>query len=537
MITLQRPDSKVSALMGENKGIHNGDVVRPSIFAIPFVLGKRKVVLNTLTRECIETECFSWFENPCEHIYDESETEMKNLVAADFLVAREYDEIKKYIGMLAFLRRMETPKPGYVGYTILPTTACNARCVYCYELGMKYETMNDEVVEQTIRYIRATKRENSTISLHWFGGEPLLGEKIIDRICGALREEDIQYTSNMISNGSLMTEELAEKARQDWHMNSVQITLDGREEVYCERKKYHAFEGSPYRAVLNGIHALLDQKIIVSVRLNADEQNLDELIALVDELESEFEKESLVNVYCHSIFAEEDYSDRDNDELYSGMEILNERIAKFNNNRRANSDKEEENFHKVNDAAEISWENDEDRCFEDEEMKTEYYDRRGYLRRYYCMVDNPAAGPVILPSGKLNLCEHIDTFPIVGTIFDERTIDLESYFETNRAEIKKCSHCGLLPVCTDFISCPTIARDCYKENLAIEKYSLRPLENEDRLPPVAVKIDGKIIRVTEPNEEFIRTYRKLMVPTYVKSEETLACYDAVQLLQRVNRAQ
>ncbi|MBR2673999.1 MAG: radical SAM protein [Mogibacterium sp.] len=540
MITLQRPDPKVSAMLGKNKGINEGDVIRPSIFAIPLALGKRKVVLNTFTCHCIETENYSWFEEPGKLVYDEGDAEMKELIANDYLVRDDFDEIKKYTGLLPILRRMEKPKPGYMGYTILPTTCCNARCAYCYEEGLEYETMSDEVLKQTIRYIHATRREGSTVHLHWFGGEPLLGEKHIDRISEAMRDAGVEYTSNIVSNGSLMTEEMAAKAKKEWHLNSIQITLDGREEVYCERKRYKNFEGSPCRAVLRGIHALLDQNIRVSIRLNVDEENLDELMLLADELEHEFEKESLISIYCHGIFAEEgDDPNRDNDRLYSGMEKLSDRLEEFNRNRRENYKTPDEVSQEPIDDSNIQWETPEDRCPEDEETKEEkerkegarrYYNRQGFLRRHYCMVDEPTAGPVILPNGKFNLCEHIGELPVVGTVFDETPINREKFIERNRSEMEKCRTCGLFPVCTDFTGCPTIPRDCYKETLAKEKGKLRALENEDRLPPVNIKKDDRIIRVTEPTKEFIKANRDIIVPSYHKANETMDCDAAKALL-------
>ena len=499
MITLQRPDPKVNALMGENKGVHDGDLICPSIFAIPFRLGKRNVVLNTSTGQCIETEYFSLFESPKNITYDGSDSEMEDLVASDYLVSCDLDETKKYLSILSVLRRMENQKPGYIGYTILPTTACNARCAYCFEAGLKYESMSDEIVEQTIRYIKATKKEDSAVSFQWFGGEPLMGEKIIDRICRAMREADINYSSSMASNGSLMTEELAAKAKEEWHLNSIQITLDGREDMYNERKNYRSFNGSPYKAVLRGIHYMLDQEIRVSIRLNVDESNLDEMMALVVELGSEFKDNSRISIYCHSIFADgNDFKDGENDKLYSGMDKLNEKLEEFNSTRKT----------------------------PDKTKEGDYYDRSGAVKRYYCMVDSPTAGPVILPNGNLHLCEHIGGIPVVGTVFDEALIEHKSKVKKDRAVTEKCRRCGLLPVCTDFNECPTEIRDCYKENLAKEKSKLRALENETRIPPVNIKIDGKIIRVTEPDAKFLSKNRESIVASYLKPEETISCAEA-----------
>ena len=532
MITIQRADNKVSAFLGEKKGISNGDLVRPSIYAITFEIEENNVVFNTLTGQCIETKYYSWFANPETRQYDDNDIEMKALVNNNFLVAENYDEADRYFKVLEVIRKVEKAKPGYTGYTILPTTACNARCVYCFELGIEYETMNDETAKQTIQYIKDTHRKGSKVSIHWFGGEPLVGKLIISRICKGLQDEGVEYRSNMISNGSLMTKELAQIAKNDWHLASVQITLDGREEIYCERKRYISFDGSPYRAVLNGIHALLANNILVSIRLNVDEDNLEELHKLVDELEEEFEKEKNISIYCHSIFLEEDDTTiRDNERFYQDMETLSERLNIFNKNRAANNKSSEIQIQEPIEDSNIKWdENEEELKAEEEAKKERYYDKRGYMKRHYCMVDSPSAGPVILPSGKFNLCEHVGELPVVGSVWNSEYVNKDKYIEKNRSENNKCLTCALLPICTDFTGCPTRNRDCYKEAIAMEKRKLHSLVNAKKLPPITISYNGKTIRIKEPTRELAQICTEYLVPDYYKYESIITSQEAQELL-------
>ena len=510
MITLQNPDPKVSALMGKRKGVKQGDMVRPSQFTVPFTIGTKKVVMNTLTDHVVETEYFSMFEEPVEFVFNENDPEMKDLLMADYLVARGTDEVNKYIKILEVLRKTERHDEGYRSYTILPTTACNARCVYCYELEVEHETMSEQTAEQTIQYIRKTRVDNKPVRIQWFGGEPLLEDKIIDRICEGLREAGIEYTSEMISNGSLVTEGIAVKAKNDWNLTSIQITLDGREDVYCERKRYGDFEGSPYRAVLEGIHHLANQKISVSLRMNVDEDNIEDLMLLADELEEEFKYENVPMAYCHGIFTHKD-DDRNSDQLYLGMGRLSERLEEFNRNRISNIEKSEDSGEKSED-------------------EKKFYNRTGCLKCYYCMVDNPVVGPVILPSGRMTLCEHVGEVPEVGSIFDEDLLRIEDLVEKKRCERDECRNCSLLPVCTDFSGCPAVVRDCFKETMVKQKRSIRNLETENRLPPVSMRIQGKVVCVKEPTREFIEKNRNWIVPSYLKFEDMVDCRKADEMI-------
>ena len=70
-------------------------------------------------------------------------------------------------------------------YRILTTTACNARCSYCYENGAVLSTMDPDTAEKTAELIiRNYQTQPTDIVLEWFGGEPLLNPGPITGICG-----------------------------------------------------------------------------------------------------------------------------------------------------------------------------------------------------------------------------------------------------------------------------------------------------------------------------------------------------------------
>ena len=67
-------------------------------------------------------------------------------------------------------------------------------------------------------------------------------------------------------------------------MKSIQITLDGPENVYNSTKAYVSSTVSPYQRVLKNIDLLLRNKVRVAIRLNLDQHNIDDLRDLVDDL-------------------------------------------------------------------------------------------------------------------------------------------------------------------------------------------------------------------------------------------------------------
>ena len=67
--------------------------------------------------------------------------------------------------------------------------------------------MTPETAHDLVNYIEAHCKEKK-VTLSWFGGEPLLGAKIISQISKELTEKGIEYHSSMISNGIRFDEEM-----------------------------------------------------------------------------------------------------------------------------------------------------------------------------------------------------------------------------------------------------------------------------------------------------------------------------------------
>ena len=107
----------------------------------------------------------------------------------------------------------------------------------------------------------------------------------------------------MISNGYLFDDNLIKTAKEDWNLQNVQITLDGTEEIYNKTKNYiYKNDENPFKRVINNIHKLAYNKISVSIRMNCDKHNFEDLIKLVHYLHEEFKGNDLVSMYVWPIF-------------------------------------------------------------------------------------------------------------------------------------------------------------------------------------------------------------------------------------------
>ena len=254
--------------------------------------------------------------------------DMEALVADHYLVPEGYDEYKQLVSLRTILRKLTPPVKNITHYTILPTTACNARCYYCFEQGSKIVTMTEQTAEDTVRFIAEHCGEEKKVSITWFGGEPTVAANRIDQICHGLQREGIAYTGMMYTNGYLFDEEMADKARDLWHLRGLQIVVDGTEELYNRIKNYVNPQDNPYQRVMRNIGLLLEREIRVAVRMNIDQINHDSFKEVAEELVERYPRQSNLMLWATPVIG--DYSDGNADKRHADEVWLKNRMLELN---------------------------------------------------------------------------------------------------------------------------------------------------------------------------------------------------------------
>jgi len=317
-------------------------------------------------------------------------------------------------------------------YTILPTTGCNARCFYCYEKGTKTKVMTKEVAEKIATLIARRYKEqqskfpdkNNRARLHWFGGEPTMNMDAIDLICNILSANGIPYDGDMISNGYLFNPENAKKARELWKITNVQITLDGTDETYNKTKAYvYKDDPNPFATVIGNIRNLISNGIRVTIRMNMDLYNAEDIKALIPYLRKEFGPEELISAYAYPIF--------------EGHGIK----------------RTEEHFKQTTDELEE---------IEDVLEKYGFIQPLGETKipSHHCMADG-GEGILFSPEGNIGLCEHYVDKEFIGNIDDPDNLDLDGIkkFWEREEDTDLCSDCLnyidciRLSMCEDLRNC------------------------------------------------------------------------------------
>src|SRR5688572_2500227 len=99
-----------------------------------------------------------------------------HLIAGSFVVDKDFDE-------LAFIEDQYNRERNRSQFllTILPTFGCNLGCDYCF-VGKKKGAMDRERQDQIIEFVtqRFATQKFPSMSVDWFGGEPLLALPAIE---------------------------------------------------------------------------------------------------------------------------------------------------------------------------------------------------------------------------------------------------------------------------------------------------------------------------------------------------------------------
>lgn len=209
-------------------------------------------------------------------------------------------------------------------FQILPTTRCNARCFYCYELNQTYEDMSESTINDMVSLIENTATtSDEDIRIDWFGGEPLLAVNTIESVSSELKKRlpDKQIIQTIVTNGSLITETICDKLKKIG-ISNIQITLDGKDKCYDERKNYYN-RNNRFETVIENIELCNSFGFNVIIRINVDKKNHENCAELIDYLNQRFKNS--VRVYVAPLYGTGiDYLDKK--DVYQVLKQLKSKI-------------------------------------------------------------------------------------------------------------------------------------------------------------------------------------------------------------------
>ena len=414
MKVVSQPQKDVLKVLGQ-QSFSGENEYRYCIYSITYEVSEGVLLYNNLTKHML----LLGKDEYSKDIAFLGEETLKYLVRYWFVLPKDIDDYSLFWAFRqSYSHVMHRSTYGKISLcTVFPTTGCNARCYYCYEAGIKPKTMSDKVANDIVDWL--VPRSAANLTMKWFGGEPLCNEKAIDIICNGLKEKGLSFRSVMISNGLLLDASKIEKYKSVWNLYKAQVTIDGTKDEYIKAKNFKFFSGDPYETVLSNISALAAGGIRVDIRSHLTGSNMDDLVALTDELRFRFKGNDLVTLYIHPLF-------EDTGAVSATTKDSREMV--------------QYQFYEI----------------------TKYIDKAGLGINYHilpykhchCMADN-GRSVCITPEGGLTLCEHHCEDEMYGSIYNN-TYDKEtllSWLESG-PEYPECYKCPYRLACQRLKKCP-----------------------------------------------------------------------------------
>lgn len=375
------------------------------------------------------------------------------LLSLGFLIDDETNELE----VLKYNNGIRKYNPNELSITIQTTTSCNFKCPYCYQ-NINKKVMNEKNLNTFKKFILRKISDGVTnLSIHWFGGEPLLNTSAIWEIELFLQEscKNITVNNSITTNGYRLTPNISKKIIETTSINSIQITIDGPEQLHNQTRKLKNSNGT-FSKIIENIKAFLrmnKSNIKIVLRMNLTLNNID----FVDEYLSFLKKEDILSnkniiIFFHQTY---NYENDENDLYFKTTEEYAEKLK---------------NIYKVMLKYNIP---------------LPQYSSSKFISCTFDAVNSY----IFSPDLKIYQCSAVDNIfeNEVGFLDDDGNLLLkDKYYRNLHRDIfgkEKCKNCRLLPLC--FGGCQMLEKksqdECIPEKYIFEELLLLYDEENNRL--------------------------------------------------------
>lgn len=211
---------------------------------------------------------------------------VRNMKDNGFLIDDDFDELS-FLEYNFNLSKYGNDEPSV---TILPTSACNCCCPYCFEGDYKNKSdfMTNDVKEAIYKQIELITAGKKRLHVTWFGGEPLLAKKDIwemsMRMIAICKKNGVEYNAHIITNGYLIDEQTVQDMI-DAKITGARITLDGTPEIHDSIRKLHNGKGTFYKIIENTKKILAGNiKVSLGIHINSmEDEDVERILNILSE--------------------------------------------------------------------------------------------------------------------------------------------------------------------------------------------------------------------------------------------------------------
>lgn len=149
------------------------------------------------------------------------------------------------------------------------TNNCNLRCKYCSHFSGPGDVKQDLQKEKWLSFFKELSTIN-VMDVVLAGGEPFIRDDLKELIVGVVKNK---MRFSILSNGILITEDMAHFIYETKRCNSVQVSIDG-----ADPETHDVFRGEGcFEKAIQGINCLKEHNVPVDVRVTVHKYNVNEL--------------------------------------------------------------------------------------------------------------------------------------------------------------------------------------------------------------------------------------------------------------------
>jgi len=210
-----------------------------------------------------------------------------------FLVPVDTDEKKEY---LDWVNHQEN-KANILKIMLAYSLECNAKCYYCFENRIRSNSVDLNWAKKVISFLKERAHDYEHIAITWYGGEPLLHQDIISNISVSLKQNKLNFSSNIDTNGALLKDIADSKKIKTWNLKSIQLPIDGTEQVHLCTKQFDKNIFFSFDNLYKSIDFFLQNNVYIKIRLNISCKNRESIIEIAKQLSSRFSGEKYLSLY------------------------------------------------------------------------------------------------------------------------------------------------------------------------------------------------------------------------------------------------
>ena len=197
---------------------------------------------------------------------------------------------------------------------IQPSAGCQLGCYYCGQSHSK-NNLTEFNVENILSRVEKKLLDNKcvkTLTIGWFGGEPLLGLPQIRILTKGFIElankHNIVYNAKMITNGLSLKPAIFSELTRILKIKSIEVTLDGIAKYHDKHRFTKEGRGS-FSLISKNLESIFEMptfyehKCDISIRCNVDSANFEGVKDLIDYMYERKYFEKISNFYIAGIYS------------------------------------------------------------------------------------------------------------------------------------------------------------------------------------------------------------------------------------------